>query len=184
MHGIPSRLALAGTVLLLAAAADARPLAAQQGDTALTATARLVDAAGNLVANATLRETAGHGVLIRLDGVNLPAGEHAFHIHQTGRCEPPSFESAGGHYAPRGRQHGFLVPAGPHAGDLPNLHVPQGGRHVVEVLAGDVTLRAGAPNTLFDEDGSALVVHAGRDDYRSQPSGDAGGRVACGVIQR
>ena len=171
----------------LFAAAAARPAAAQQqaDETAQhVARAQLVDAEGNVVATATLRETAGHGVLIRLEAERLPAGEHAFHIHQTGRCEPPSFESAGGHYAPRGRQHGFLVPAGPHAGDLPNLHIPQGGRHVVEVLAAGVTLRPGAPNTLFDEDGSALVVHAGPDDYRSQPAGNAGGRVACGVIQR
>lgn len=169
----------------LLATAVAQPLAAQRADdTAQTARAELVDAEGNVVAIATLRETAGHGVLIQLDAERLPAGEHAFHIHTTGRCDAPTFESAGGHYAPRSRQHGFLVPAGPHAGDLPNLHIPQDGRLVIEVLASDVTLRPGAPGTLFDEDGSALVVHAGRDDYRSQPSGDAGGRVACGVIRR
>ncbi|MFO7260482.1 MAG: superoxide dismutase family protein [bacterium] len=171
----------------LFAAAAARPAAAQQqaDETAQhVARAQLVDAEGNVVATATLRETAGHGVLIRLEAERLPAGEHAFHIHQTGRCEPPGFESAGGHYAPRGRQHGFLVPAGPHAGDLPNIHVPADGRLVIEVVAPDVTLRPGAPNTLFDEDGSALVIHAGRDDYTSQPAGDAGGRIACGVIRR
>lgn len=178
------RFVCAASAALLATVA-AQPLAAQRtDDAAQTARAQLVDAEGNVVAVATLRETAGHGVLIQLDAERLPAGEHAFHIHQTGRCDAPTFESAGGHYAPRGRQHGFLVPAGPHAGDLPNLHVPQDGRLVIEVLARDVTLRPGAPNTLFDEDGSALVVHAGADDYRSQPSGDAGGRVACGVIQR
>lgn len=174
----------AASAALLATAA-ARPLAAQRADgAAQVAHAQLVDAEGKIVATATLHETAGHGVLIRLEAERLPAGERAFHIHQTGRCEAPMFQSAGGHYAPRGRQHGFLVPAGPHAGDLPNIHVPQGGRLVIEVLAPDVTLRPGAPNTLFDEDGSALVVHAGRDDYKSQPAGDAGGRFACGVIQR
>lgn len=173
-------------VMLLAAATGAPPLAAQGTDTAAApaAHARLLDADGNVVATATLRETAGHGVLILLQGQDLPPGEHAFHIHETGRCEAPTFQSAGGHYAPRGREHGFLVPRGPHAGDLPNLHIPQDGRLVIEVLAPGVTLRPGAPNTLFDEDGSALVVHAGPDDYRSQPAGDAGGRIACGVIRR
>ena len=181
-----SRFTLFAASAALLAAAGTRPLAAQQGtdDVARAAHAQLVDAEGNVVATATLHETAGHGVLIRLNAERLPAGERAFHIHQTGRCEAPTFQSAGGHYAPRGRQHGFLVPAGPHAGDLPNIHVPQDGRLVIEVLAPGVTLQPGAPNTLFDEDGSALVVHAGRDDYRSQPAGNAGGRIACGVIQR
>jgi len=180
-----SRFILFGATATLLVTADALPLGAQQAGEAAqhVARAQLVDAEGNVVATATLRETAGHGVLIRLEAERLPPGERAFHIHQTGRCEPPSFQSAGGHYAPRGRQHGFLVQAGPHAGDLPNIHVPESGRLVIEVLARDVTLRPGAPNTLFDEDGSALVIHAGPDDYRSQPAGDAGGRIACGVIR-
>src|SRR5690606_27233553 len=89
----------------------AQPLAAQRaGGRAQTARTQLVYAEGNVVAMATLRETAGHGVLIQLDAERLPAGEHAFHIHPSGRCDASTFESAGGHYAPRGRQHGFLGP--------------------------------------------------------------------------
>ncbi|MFW6079882.1 MAG: superoxide dismutase family protein [Gemmatimonadota bacterium] len=148
-----------------------------------TARAPLRDAEGDVVATAVLRETP-HGVLIRLRATALPPGEHGYHIHETGRCEPPTFESAGGHYAPRGREHGFLNPRGPHAGDLPNLHVPADGELAVEHLAGDVTLRAGETGTLFDDDGSALVIHARRDDYTSQPAGDSGERIACGVVRR
>lgn len=174
-------LATAATACAVLATAGAPTLAAQEPS---TARARLVDAGGDVVGTARLHRTSGDGVLIRLRVDGVAPGVHAFHIHETGLCEPPGFESAGDHYSPRGRRHGFLDPRGPHAGDLPNLHVPASGELVVELLADDVTLAPGTPNTLFDDDGSALVVHADADDYVSQPAGGAGDRIACGVIRR
>ena len=150
----------------------------------LTARAEMINAQGQSIGQVRLVEIANSRVWIELDVSGLPPGVHAFHIHQTGSCEPPTFESAGGHYAPEGRAHGIYVAEGPHAGDLLNLHVPQSGAVHVEQLATRVTLRADRPGTLFDDDGSALVIHEGADDYRSQPTGDAGGRLACGVVTR
>jgi len=155
-----------------------------QAQTPLTARADLIDSRGRKVGEAVLQDTPGHGVLIQIDVSDLPPGIHGFHIHETGKCDPPGFESAGAHYAPRGRDHGFLVERGPHAGDLANLHVPESGRVRVEQLAPAVTLQPDEVGTLLDTDGSAIVIHANRDDYRSQPSGDSGDRIVCGVIRR
>ena len=147
-----------------------------------SARATLHDAQGQEVGKATLEETP-NGVLIALDVSNIPAGPHAFHIHAVGKCEPP-FKSAGGHFNPAHKQHGIENPKGMHAGDSPNLHVPASGKLETEVLATEVTLAGGKDNSLFDEDGSALVIHAGPDDYRSDPAGAAGPRIACGVITK
>lgn len=156
---------IAASLLLLPAAARA------------DVEAELRDAAGRSVGEVTLRE-APHGVVVhaKLDGI--PPGEHALHIHERGRCEG-DFSSAGGHFAPGGRSHGFLNPKGPHAGDLPNLFVPSDGKLEVEFLSTALKLGDGK---LLDADGAAVVVHAGADDYVSDPAGDAGGRIACGVI--
>ncbi len=148
---------------------------------AQTANATLKNAEGKDVGTATLAQTP-HGVLVRLSLKGMPAGERAFHIHAVGKCEPP-FASAGGHFNPGGKKHGILVSEGAHAGDMPNLHVPASGELVVEVMNAAVTLEKNRPNSLFHSDGTALVIHAGKDDYRSDPAGDAGGRIACGVIQ-
>jgi superoxide dismutase, Cu-Zn family len=136
---------------------------------------------GENVGQAKLMETP-NGVLIKTNLHSLPPGWHAFHIHETGACTVPDFTSAGGHYNPEAQAHGFKCPEGPHAGDLPNVLVGPDGRLEIEVLAPRVTLRSG-PNTLLDENGSALILHAGVDDYRSQPAGDAGGRITCGAIR-
>lgn len=146
------------------------------------ATAQLKDAKGQAVGSATLTETP-RGVLVSVQLTKAPQGEHAFHIHMTGKCEPPAFESAGGHFNPASAEHGFLAPKGAHAGDLPNVHVPASGALTFEFLAAGVTLGSGA-NSLLDADGSALVMHAKPDDYKSQPSGAAGDRVACGVVTK
>jgi Cu-Zn family superoxide dismutase len=143
------------------------------------ASAVLKDAQGAEVGKATLTTTPS-GVLISLDLTALPAGDHAFHIHAVGKCEPPKFESAGPHFNPDTTKHGLMNPEGPHAGDMPNLHVPEGGKLRVEVLNPTVTLSA--ESALLDEDGSAIVVHAGADDYQTDPAGNAGARIACGVI--
>ena len=122
-----------------------------------------------------------HGVLLRLALKGGAPGEHAFHIHAVGKCEPP-FTSAGGHFNPASKKHGLAVAEGSHAGDMPNLHIPASGELVVEILNGGVTLAKGKPNSVFDTDGSAIVIHAGVDDYKSDPTGNAGDRIACGVI--
>jgi Cu-Zn family superoxide dismutase len=143
------------------------------------ASAVLKDAQGTEVGKATLTTTPS-GVLIGLDLTALPAGDHAFHIHAVGKCEPPKFESAGPHFNPDTTKHGLMNPEGPHAGDMPNLHVPDSGKLTVEVLNPTVTLSA--ESALLDADGSAIVVHAGADDYQTDPAGKAGDRIACGVI--
>ena len=149
-----------------------------------TATAELRRPDGERAGEVLLRQTPGSGTLLTIDLNGLEPGVYAIHIHETGACEPPTFESAGGHFAPERRSHGFLHADGPHAGDLINLRVPASGEVSTERLATFVTLSDGAANSLFDADGSAIVVHAGSDDYASQPSGDAGDRLACGVVMR
>ena len=146
-----------------------------------TSRAELMDAKGGKAGMAALSETP-KGVLITVELWDLPPGPHAFHIHSAGRCEPP-FTTAGGHYNPHDKKHGVMNPGGMHAGDLPNIHIGQDGKGKVEVLASQVTLGKGT-GSLFDEDGSALVIHAGADDYKSDPAGEAGPRIACGVIVR
>jgi Cu-Zn family superoxide dismutase len=137
------------------------------------------------VGEATLTDTP-KGVIITLKlkekAPGIPPGERAFHIHAVGKCEPPAFKSAGDHYNPEKKQHGFLSKDGGHAGDLPNIHVPENGPLATELLVPGVRLKAGK-NRLLDEDGAALVIHAQKDDYRSDPAGNAGDRIACGVIQ-
>jgi superoxide dismutase, Cu-Zn family len=144
-----------------------------------TASAVLRDASGKEVGAATFTVTPS-GVLISLDLTAVPHGGHGFHVHTTGKCEPPDFKSAGPHFNPDQTKHGFMTPEGPHAGDLPNLHVPADGKLQVEVLEPNVTLSGEAP--LLDADGSALVIHAGADDYKTDPAGNSGNRIACGVI--
>jgi Cu-Zn family superoxide dismutase len=168
---------LLGTAGVAALVAAAMPLPAGAETMANT---QLKDASGKAIGDADLVQTAG-GVLIRLRIKGLTAGERAFHIHAVGKCEPP-FESAGPHFNPGGHKHGMMSGHG-HAGDMPNLHVPQSGELSVEILNTAVTLEKGKPNSLFDGDGSSLVIHAKADDYKSDPAGNAGDRVVCGVIQ-
>jgi len=164
--------AAAGAIMF---AISSLPAAAQ------TASAALKNAEGKEVGSANLTQTP-HGVLINISVKGLPPGEHAFHVHAVGKCEPP-FTSAGGHFNPGNKKHGMMSAEGYHAGDMPNLHVPQSGDLTVETVNANITLEKGKPNSVFDADGSAIVIHAGSDDYKTDPTGDAGGRIACGVIQ-
>ena len=167
-------LGTAGAAALLAAALSMPAFAAEM------ANAQLKDASGKAVGDVDLVQTQG-GVLLKLQIKGLPPGERAFHIHAVGKCEAP-FESAGPHFNPGNHKHGMMAGEG-HAGDMPNLHVPQSGELVVEVLNPAITLAKGKPNSVLDNDGSALVIHAKADDYKSDPAGNAGDRIACGVIQ-
>jgi Cu-Zn family superoxide dismutase len=150
------------------------------GMSSVNATAKLADANGRSVGEALLQQTP-HGVLIRVELRDVSPGVHALHIHEVGRCDAPSFESAGPHFAPSGQKHGFLHRDGPHAGDLPNVAVPSTKQETVEHFVAGVTLDAG-PRSLLDANGSAIVIHARQDDYTSDPAGNAGDRIACGRI--
>jgi Cu-Zn family superoxide dismutase len=177
MNKILSRLVALGAIALMSAA-FASPAAAQQ------ARAILNGADGAQVGTVILDETP-FGVLLTAKITALPPGTHAFHIHEIGNCTPPDYKSAGGHYAPAGNEHGLTNPKGKHAGDLPNIHVAADGTLEIEILADAVSLVGGGPRAgLFDTDGSAFVVHAGADDYASNPAGAAGARIACGLIEQ
>lgn len=135
------------------------------------------------IGSAVLQEI-DEGVRIKVDATHLTPGQHGFHIHETGSCEAPDFESAGGHFNPTDDDHGVESDNGPHAGDLPNIDVEENGEISDEFLAENVTLETGKDNSLLDEDGTALIIHADPDDNKSQPAGDAGDRIACGVIEK
>ena len=145
------------------------------------ATAAMVDQQGRAVGTATLVEQDA-GYALRLSVSNIAPGAHGFHLHTVGRCDLPDFQSAGGHLNPGNHEHGSLNPRGKHLGDLPNIIVPASGRLTTEIALNgshDEQVRE-----LFDGDGTAVMIHARPDDYRSDPTGGAGARIACGVLQR
>lgn len=143
---------------------------------------KLIDREGVSVGLATLTEVA-EGVQITVNAHYLPEGVHGFHIHEHGLCEAPTFESAGGHFNPTNKLHGFKNPQGYHAGDMENLEVKADGTVEQTVLNKQVTLQVGKPNSLIREGGTSLVIHENADDYESQPAGNAGERIVCGVIK-
>jgi len=165
---------LAGASALAVSLALASAAWAGPGD---AASAALIDAEGAPVGTVELAQREnGTSVIVHLE--NLPEGTHAFHIHETGECEPP-FKSAGGHYNPTMANHGFDSQAGPHVGDLPNIYVPASGELSFEMF--NTRLEVG--DSLLDNDGAAVVIHEGPDDYETDPAGAAGARIACGVLK-
>jgi superoxide dismutase, Cu-Zn family len=180
---------MAGVVLVAGACASAQQTAedvTRQAREAVspgpTAHARLLNAQGVEVGTAEL-EQHENGVEVEVRTTGIAAGLHGVHFHAAGACAAPDFMSAGAHFNPTQRQHGFDNPQGPHAGDLRNLEVAANGTGRAEFLNPNVSLRDG-PSSLFDADGTAIVIHAAADDFRTDPSGNSGARIACGVVTR
>ncbi|WP_349408253.1 superoxide dismutase family protein [Pseudalkalibacillus sp. SCS-8] len=161
---------------------EAEPVQASRSVNKSYKTVEMYNQKEEKIGEAQISETP-KGVMIQLKVSNLSPGVHGYHIHETGKCDAPDFKSAGEHYNPVSKEHGFHNPKGYHAGDLPNLEVDEDGMVAKTTYTKHVTLQKGAANTLLDEDGSALVIHAKADDYKTNPSGDSGERIACGVIK-
>ncbi len=141
------------------------------------ASAILMTPAGRPAGRATIREVAG-GLRVTIDARGLPPGLHGAHLHTIGQCLPPDFASAGGHWNPMGMKHGSMNPQGPHAGDLPNLMVGADGRGTLAI-----NLAGASFDSLIDADGAAMVIHADPDDLMTDPSGNSGRRIVCGVLK-
>ena len=147
-----------------------------------TGRAEIMDVQGKPVGTATLKED-DKGVSLAVAVSGLPPGKHGIHVHAVGKCEPPEFKTAAGHFNPHGRKHGLKNPEGSHAGDLPNLEVgPDGSGQFTTTLTG-TSLKARAPGSLRDGAGTSIVIHAGPDDETTDPAGNSGARIACGVIR-
>lgn len=142
----------------------------------------MLDAQGKQVAVANVVQQ-GDEFLVTVSVTDMAPGTYAAHIHTTGRCDAPTFETAGGHWNPTGRQHGSQNPQGQHLGDLPNVTIGDSRHGQIEFRVPNASVEGGA-NPLLDADGAAVVIHAGPDDYRTDPSGNSGDRIACGVLGR
>ena len=166
--------------LLTAIATACGPAESGSVEIATSASAQITGPEGESLGAVTLTQ-GGHGVLVQADLSGLTPGAHGFHIHETGSCAP-DFSAAGDHFAPEGIEHGYFNPDGHHAGDLPNIYAGADGTARADFFSGTISLAEGAPNSLFDGDGSAIIVHERADTYGADAG--AGGRVGCGVIER
>src|SRR2546423_13721264 len=168
-------------VFVLALMGTACTTAMRMRKAAAGAEAVMYSSSGAAVGTAQLWQDANGTVNVEISSLTLPAGTHGIHFHDVVKCEGPAFSTAGGHYNPMGMEHGLQNPKGPHAGDNPNIVIAASGVGRVSFTTNRVTLTPG-PTTLFDADGSALIIHANADDQVTNPSGNSGGRIACGVV--
>jgi Cu-Zn family superoxide dismutase len=176
------RSGLVSVAALLILSALGCSTATRMRNAAARAEAVMYNSSGAPIGTAQLWQDAGGVVNIQIASISLPAGTHGIHFHDTGKCEGPAFTTAGGHYNPMGMEHGLQNPRGPHAGDNPNIVIPASGVGNISFSTDRVSLTPG-PRTLNDADGSALVVHAAADDQVTNPSGNSGARIACGVVR-
>lgn len=175
--GLP--VALGGLLALAACATDDSTAETSPVPSQASARATLAGPTGTPLGDARVESTT-HGLRLTVNGIGLPQGAHGTHIHMVGRCDAPAFTSAGSHWNPTGAQHGKDNPQGPHAGDLPNLLIGTDGRGSFTIdLHG---ARMSGEGGLLDADGAALIVHADPDDLKTDPTGNSGGRIACGVF--
>ena len=162
--------------------ATADPSSFDESPTAVVANASLLDKDGKVVGLASFRETR-LGVRIEVKALSLPPGTHGIHVHENGKCDPPDFTTAGGHFNINGQQHGVPGAASAHAGDMPDLEIGPDGRGSVLFYSPQLSLNKAASNGLTFGNGTAVVIHAQADDYKTQPSGNSGARIACGVVK-
>jgi Cu-Zn family superoxide dismutase len=185
-HRLSSAASSAVALSLAALVASACTHNAGSGDEPRRAVAALSDASGRSVGTVDLAERPGDPVVMTVKLTGMTPGPHGIHVHSVGRCDAAgatAFASAGGHFNPATRHHGLENPEGPHAGDMPNVEADASGAINTTVTTPRVTLGDG-PTSLLDADGSAIVVHATADDQRSDPAGNSGARVACGVVSK
>ncbi|HEX5564347.1 MAG TPA: superoxide dismutase family protein [Sporosarcina sp.] len=174
-------LLLISVILVVAGCGKAKQKVPVSGEQMEAIVSPLLNTEGEEIGEVTLVQEA-KGVLISVQAEDLPPGTHGIHIHETGVCTPPDFTSAGAHFNPTGKEHGFDNPKGFHLGDLPNIEVPEDGKVAVQLPTAEITLKKGQENSILDKDGSAIVIHEKADDYKTDPAGDSGARIACAAI--
>ena len=143
--------------------------------------APLMNTEGKKIGEVTLVQET-EGVMINVQAKDLSPGTHGIHVHETGVCTAPEFTSAGSHFNPTGKEHGFDNPKGFHLGDLPNIEVDKDGKTSMTLTTSEITLKKGQENSILDKDGSAIVIHEKADDYKTDPAGNSGARIACAAF--
>ncbi|MGN7386374.1 superoxide dismutase family protein [Sporosarcina sp. SAFN-015] len=173
---------LISVILVVAGCGKANQKMPVSGDKMEAIVSPILNTEGKEIGEVTLVQET-EGVMINVQAEDLSPGTHGIHIHETGVCTPPDFTSAGAHFNPTGKEHGFENPKGFHLGDLPNIEVAEDGKVSMSMTTGEITLKKGQENSILDKDGSAIVIHEKADDYKTDPAGNSGARIACAAIK-